>query len=43
MHLQLHPWERIPQMQVKAKLSLCLSKHHAMKAYWGQEPLVPIG
>jgi hypothetical protein len=23
--------------EVKVKLSLCLTKHHAMKAYWGLE------
>jgi hypothetical protein len=22
-------------LKVKVKLSLCLTKHHAMKAYWG--------
>jgi hypothetical protein len=26
-----HRWE------VKVKLSLCLTKHHTMKAYWGVE------
>jgi hypothetical protein len=24
-------------VKVKVKLSLCLTKHHAMKAYWGVE------
>jgi hypothetical protein len=24
-------------MKVKVKLSLCLTEHHAMKAYWGVE------
>jgi len=24
-------------MKVKVKLSLCLTKHHAMKTYWGVE------
>jgi hypothetical protein len=23
--------------RIKVKLSLCLTKHHAMKAYWGME------
>jgi len=23
------------RVKVKVKLSLCLTKHHAMKAYWG--------
>jgi hypothetical protein len=25
------------KVKVKVKLSLCLTKHHAMKAYWGVE------
>jgi hypothetical protein len=25
----------------KAKLSLCLTKHHAMKAYWGSGGIAP--
>jgi hypothetical protein len=25
-------------VKVKVKLSLCLTKHHAMKAYWGELP-----
>jgi hypothetical protein len=25
------------KVNVKVKLSLCLTKHHAMKAYWGVE------
>jgi hypothetical protein len=29
--------ERRLQDMVKVKLSLCLTKHHAMKAYWGVE------
>jgi hypothetical protein len=24
-------------VKVKVKFSLCLTKHHAMKAYWGVE------
>jgi len=27
--------------EVKVKLSLCLTKHHAMKAYWGSEGIAP--
>jgi hypothetical protein len=27
--------------KVKAKLSLCLTKHHAMKAYWGSAGIAP--
>jgi hypothetical protein len=26
----------------KVKLSLCLSKHHAMKAYWGSGGIAPL-
>jgi hypothetical protein len=25
------------KVNIKVKLSLCLTKHHAMKAYWGVE------
>jgi hypothetical protein len=27
--------------KVKVKLSLCLTKHHAMKAYWESGDIVP--
>jgi hypothetical protein len=27
--------------KVKVKLSLCLTKHHAMKAYWGSGGVAP--
>jgi hypothetical protein len=27
---------------VKVKLSLCLTKHHAMKAYWGSGGIAPL-
>jgi hypothetical protein len=27
--------------KVKVKLSLCLTKHHAMKTYWGSGGIVP--
>jgi hypothetical protein len=27
--------------QVKVKLSLCLTKHHAMKTYWGSGGIAP--
>jgi len=26
---------------VKAKVALCLTKHHAMKTYWGSEGKAP--
>jgi hypothetical protein len=29
------------KVKVKVKLSLCLTKHHAMKAYWGSGGIVP--
>jgi hypothetical protein len=28
-------------LMVKVKLSLCLTKHHAMKAYWWSEDIAP--
>jgi hypothetical protein len=28
-------WESHVCLHVKLKLSLCLTKHHAMKTYWG--------
>jgi len=28
-------------VKVKVKLSLCLTKHHAMKMYWGSVGLAP--
>jgi hypothetical protein len=28
-------------LRVKVKLSLCLTKHHAMKAYWGSGGIAP--
>jgi hypothetical protein len=41
-------WEAAPtsghtenknMIKIKVKLSLCLTKHHAMKAYWGSEDI----
>jgi hypothetical protein len=31
------PRAGLDAVKVKVKLSLCLNKHHAMKAYWGVE------
>jgi hypothetical protein len=28
-------------VKVKVKLSLCLTKHHVMKAYWGSGGIAP--
>jgi hypothetical protein len=28
--------------KVKVKLSLCLTEHHAMKAYWGSGGIAPL-
>jgi uncharacterized protein YceK len=28
-------------VKVKVKLSLCLTKHHAMKTYWGSVGIAP--
>jgi hypothetical protein len=36
MTLQILNVSRV-KCKVKVKLSLCLTKHHAMKAYWGVE------
>jgi hypothetical protein len=30
------------RQKVKLKLSLCLTKHHAMKAYWGSGGIAPL-
>jgi hypothetical protein len=31
----------IIKVNVKVKLSLCLTKHHAMKTYWGSGGIAP--
>jgi hypothetical protein len=33
--------ETLCRVKVKLKLSLCLTKHHAMKAYWGSGGITP--
>jgi hypothetical protein len=30
------------KLKVKVKLSPCLTKHHAMKTYWGSGSIVPL-
>jgi hypothetical protein len=30
----LHTVPRLTMVKVKVKVSLCLTKHHAMKTYW---------
>jgi hypothetical protein len=30
------------KVKVKVKLPLCLTKHHAMKEYWGSEGIAPL-
>jgi len=32
-----HVWVCVCELKVKVKLSLCLTKHHAIKTYWGAE------
>jgi hypothetical protein len=32
---------RTLKVKVKAKLSLCLTKYHAMKTYWGRGSIAP--
>jgi hypothetical protein len=34
--------DSICNTKVKVKLSLCLTKHHAMKAYWGSGGIAPL-
>jgi hypothetical protein len=34
-------WATGKGKRVKVKLSLCLTKHHAMKAYWGSGSIAP--
>jgi len=37
-----HPWTTATKtVKVKVKLSLCLTKHHIMKAYWGSGGIAP--
>jgi hypothetical protein len=39
-----HPWMLFiqhPTVKVKVKLSLCLTKCHAMKTYWGSGGITP--
>jgi hypothetical protein len=37
-----HGNEPSDSIKVKVKLSLCLTKHHAMKAYWGSGGIGPL-
>jgi hypothetical protein len=37
LHLSVETQEKLTKLKVKVKLSLCFTKHHAMKAYWGVE------
>jgi len=39
----MHITEQMPSLLVtlKVKFSLCLTKHHAMKAYWGSGGIAP--
>jgi hypothetical protein len=30
------------KVKAKVKLSLCLTKHHAMKTYWGSGDITPL-
>jgi hypothetical protein len=41
--LRLLPFSllRPPDTKVKVKLSLCLTKHHAVKTYWGSGGISP--
>jgi hypothetical protein len=33
--------QRVNYMKVKVKLSLCFTKHHARKTYWGSGSIAP--
>jgi hypothetical protein len=33
--------QNMVKVKVKVKLSLCLTKHHAMKTYWGSGGIAP--
>jgi hypothetical protein len=35
LYLMLFHGVVFTEVQIKVKLSLCLTKHHAMKMYWG--------
>jgi hypothetical protein len=37
MHFTKYYWGETRKVKKKVKLSLCLTKHHAMKTYWGVE------
>jgi hypothetical protein len=37
-----HSKNQKTDVKVKVKLSLCLTKHHAMKAYWGNGSTTPL-
>jgi hypothetical protein len=34
-------WDSVVTCSIKVKLSLCLTKHHVMKAYWGSGGIAP--
>jgi hypothetical protein len=43
-HALLHFLKKVDKklsLKVKVKLSLSLTKHHAMKSYWGSGGIVP--
>jgi hypothetical protein len=40
-YLDLREMNQIEVIKVKVKLSPCLTKHHAMKTYWGSGDIAP--
>jgi len=40
--LQFHALRYTSQVKVRIKLPLCLTKHHAMKTYWGSGGIAPL-
>jgi hypothetical protein len=41
IHFRETKWEGVVKVKVKAKFSLCFTKHHAVKTYWGSGGIVP--
>jgi hypothetical protein len=37
VHERIDGWDSLLRVQVKIKLSLCVTRYHAIKTYWGEE------
>jgi hypothetical protein len=42
IYVQIKIHQKDKKVKVNAKLSLCLTKHYAMKAYWGSGGIAPL-